>query len=75
MTKRDLKIITGTLIVVGTLLSILDKIYSPHYLLLRSSPEYPPLLRTIGWLLLLLSPLIYITIDIISYFKGRKDRK
>jgi hypothetical protein len=72
--KKDLKIIAGTITIIGALFSILDKVYAPHYLLLRSSPEYPKILRTLGWIMLLIASLIYIFIDILYYFK-RKNQK
>ena len=74
MTKRDGKIIAATLTVVGAILSILDKIYEPHHLLLEGSPGYPNFLRTIGWLLLLIPPLIYIALDWKNLFSKKKSR-
>ncbi len=68
MTKRDLKIVAGTLTVVGAILSVFDKIFAPHHLVLESSPNYPGALRIIGWLFLLIPPLIYITLDFPNLF-------
>lgn len=73
MTKRDLKIIAATLTIVGAILSISDKIFSPHHLLLESSPNYPDILRLLGWLFLLVSPLIYIWLDRENLFSKKKD--
>ena len=72
MSKRDLKIIAATLTIIGAILSILDRIYAPDYLLLESSPNYPNLLRTLGWLLLLIPPLIYIVLDFPNLFRFKK---
>jgi len=72
MNKRDGKIIAATLTVVGVVLSVLDKIYEPHRLILENSPEYPDFLRTLGWLLLLVPPLIYIALDWKNLFSKNK---
>jgi hypothetical protein len=61
--KRDFKIIAATLTVVGAILSIFDKIFSPQPILDESSPDYPDFLRVLGWLFLLVPPLIYIALD------------
>ena len=74
MAKRDLKIIAGTLTVVGAILSIFDKIFAPDHLLLESSPNYPDALRTIGWLFLLIPPLIYIALDFPDFFHLSKSK-
>ena len=74
MTKRDLKIIAATLTVVGAILSVLDKIFAPHHLLLESSPSYPDFLRTTGWLFLLIPPLIYIALDFPNLFPVFKQK-
>ena len=72
MNKRDLKIIAATLTVVGAILSIFDKIYEPDRLLLESSPNYPNFLRLLGWLFLLVQPLIYIWLDRENLFSMKK---
>jgi len=74
MAKRDLKIIAGTLTVVGAILSIFDKIFASDHLLLESSPNYPDALRTIGWLFLLIPPLIYIALDFPNLFPLPKSK-
>jgi hypothetical protein len=74
MAKRDLKIIAGTLIVVGAILSVFDKIFAADHLLLESSPNYPDALRTIGWLFLLIPPLIYIALDFPNLFPLSKSK-
>jgi len=75
MTKRDFKIVAATLTVVGAILSILDKIFAPHQLLLESSPNYPDALRTTGWLFLLIPPLVYIILDFSNLFPFSKSQK
>lgn len=75
MTRRDAKIVAGTLTVVGALLSVLDKVYAPHHLLLESSPDYPNFLRTLGWLFLLIAPLFYIALDVVDIFRSRRITK
>lgn len=75
MTKRDWKIVAATLTIVGAILSILDKIFAPSYLLLESSSKYPNALRTIGWLFLLLPSLIYIALDWGNLFPDTKYRQ
>ena len=75
MKKRDLKLIAATLTVVGAVLSILDRIFAPDYLLLESSPDYPNLLRTLGWLFLLIPALIYIVLDFPNLFPNKKLQK
>ena len=72
MNKRDLKIIAATLTVVGAILSIFDKIYEPDRLLLENSPNYPNFLRLLGWLFLLVPPLIYIWLDRENLFSMKK---
>ena len=74
MTKRDLKIVAGTLTLVGAILSVFDKIFAPHHLLSESSPNYPEALRTIGWLFLLMPPLIYIALDFSNLFPLSKSK-
>jgi len=74
MTKRDLKIIAASLTVVGAILSVFDKIFAPDHLLLESSPNYPDALRTIGWLFLLIPPLIYIALDFPNLFPLSKSK-
>ena len=71
--KRDLKIIAASFTVVGVILSVLDKIYAPHRLLLESSPNYPEFLRYLGWLFLIVPPLIYIGLDWHNLFPRKKD--
>jgi hypothetical protein len=75
MTKRDLKIIAATLTVVGAILSILDKIYAPHIIEDTSSPNYPDFLRLLGWLFLLIPPLIYIWLDRENLFSKKTERQ
>lgn len=76
MSKRDWKIVAATLTGVGAILSVLDKIFAPNYLLMASSPEYPGVLRFIGWLFLLIPPLIYIALDWKSLFPQKTlDKK
>ena len=72
MSKRDLKIVAATLTVVGAVLSILSRIFAPHPILDESSPDYPDVLRTIGWLFLLIPPLIYILLDFQNLFPSKK---
>jgi len=74
VSKRDLKLIAATLTIIGAILSILDRIYAPDYLLLESSPEYPNLLRTLGWLFLLVPALIYIVLDFPNLFPGKNSQ-
>ena len=74
MAKRDLKIISATLTLVGAILSIFDKIFAPHHLLLEGSPNYPDALRTVGWLFLLIPPLIYIALDFPNLFPLFKSK-
>jgi hypothetical protein len=73
LSKRDLKIVAATLTVVGVILSVLDKIYAPHRLLSESSPDYPEFLRYLGWLFLIVPPLIYIGLDWHNLFPRKKD--
>jgi hypothetical protein len=75
MTRRDGKIIAGTVTVIGAILSVFDKIYALHHLLLESSPDYPEPLGTLGWLCLLVAPLIYIALDFTEAFgKNRAEQ-
>ena len=72
MSTRDFKIIAATLTIVGAILSILDRVFTPHHLLLESSPDYPNVLRTLGWIFLLVPPLIYIALDFPNLFPLKK---
>lgn len=72
MNKRDWKIIAATLTIVGAIFSILDKIYAPHVMEDTGSPNYPDFLRWIGWLFLLIPPLIYIWLDWENLFSKKK---
>ena len=72
MSKRDVKLIAATLTVVGVFLSILDRIYSPQHILKESNLDYPDILRTLGWLFLIIPPLIYILLDFRNLFPSKK---
>jgi hypothetical protein len=67
MKNRDFKIIAAASIIIGSVLSILDRIFSQPYLTFGKSP-YPDLLRDIGWFLLIVPPLIYIWLDRYNLF-------
>ena len=72
MSKRDLKIVAATLTVVGAVLIILDRIFSPQPILDESSPDYPDILRTLGCIFLIIPPLIYIALDFPNLFPSKK---
>ena len=63
MKNRDWKIVAGTATVIGIIISILEAVYSPVYIVDADSPNFP---GWIGWVRLLmtsLAPLVYIAID------------
>ena len=73
MAKRDLKIIAATLTIIGAILSILDRIFTPDYLVFENSPSYPNFLRFLGLIFLIIPPIIYIGLDWRNLFPKKKD--
>jgi hypothetical protein len=63
----SLKIITGTLVVVGIVVGFIELRYAPHVLLLQSSPDRPRWLpKGIGWLLTSATAILYIVLDYLA---------
>jgi hypothetical protein len=78
MTKNGLKIVAGTTTIIGIILSVLNKTYAPHYLLLASSPDFPECLRTAAWLTPLIASFFYIALDLpclSKLFKSKNNIK
>ena len=62
-----LKIITGTLVVVGIVVGFIEFRYAPHRLLLESSPDRPWWLPArIGWLLTSVTAILYLVLDYLA---------
>jgi hypothetical protein len=65
-----LKIVAATLVVVGIVVGFLELRYTPHTLLLESSPDRPRWLRTgIGWLLTSVTAILYIVLDFLASYR------
>jgi hypothetical protein len=76
MKNRDYKIIAAGFIVIGSVLSFLDRIFTQPYLTFGKSP-YPDILRDASWFLLIVPPLIYIWLDRYNLFPDwfkKKDK-
>lgn len=71
MSKRVvLNLIVAVFVLVGAILSILDRVFPPRYIQDMSSC-YPDSLRTVGWLFLLIPSLVRISIDLFDLFKTK----
>ena len=53
---EKLKIVTATVVIVGIVVSFLDRWYAPHALLLESSPNRPWWLAWLVWVLTSVQP-------------------
>jgi len=63
----SLKIIAGTLVVVGIVVGFIELRYAPHTLLRESSPDRPWWLpKGIGWLLTSVTAIMYIVLDYLA---------
>jgi hypothetical protein len=60
---ETLKIVAATVVVVGIVVSFLDRWYAPHALLLESSPRRPWWLAWLGWFLTSIPAVLYIVLD------------
>ncbi len=65
-TGKNLKIVAATLTVLGIILSFLNLLYTPHVLVLESSPTQPPWFPWVSWIILSLGPIVYIIVDILE---------
>ena len=71
--QRTLKAVAGTTLVIGIVINFFERWYSPHHLLLNSSPEFPGWLGWLGWILASIAALVYIAIDITAWCKHHKE--
>jgi hypothetical protein len=60
---EKLKIVTATVVIVGIVVSFLDRWYAPHSLLLQSSPNRPWWLAWLVWVLTSVPAILYILLD------------
>jgi hypothetical protein len=60
---EKLKIVTATVVIVGIVVSFLDRWYAPRALLLESSPNRPWWLAWLMWVLTSVPAILYILLD------------
>jgi len=60
---HNLKIIFGTVMVIGTLLQGVELYFDPDVLLLESSPQYPEYLFWMRWIITFIAVVGYLYID------------
>ncbi|MEW6291274.1 MAG: hypothetical protein AB1545_15645 [Thermodesulfobacteriota bacterium] len=75
MTKRDLKIITGTLTVVGIIMAVLEQYFAPDYLTFGSSPLGKPWFIWLKLAITSLAPIAYIIVDVFEHKKGNMEKR
>jgi hypothetical protein len=63
MSKRDWKLIAAMLIVCGIVLSLIGKIFGPDEVVWHKAPWFGETADILGWLFILIAPLIYIILD------------
>ena len=61
-----LKIIAATSVVFGIVISFINLKYSPHTLLLESSPKRPAWLQWLGWFITSAAAVLYIVADFVG---------
>ena len=63
----SLKIIAGTLVVVGVVVGFIELRFRPHHLALESSPTRPRWLpEGIGWFLTSITAILYLALDYLA---------
>ena len=62
----QLKMLAATLVVVGVVIGFINLKYSPHTLLLESSPKRPAWLQWLGWILTSAAAVLYIVVDFVA---------
>lgn len=63
----SLKIVAGTLVVVGIVVGFIELRHAPHTLLLESSPHRPRWFsKWIGWFLTSIPAILYIVLDYLA---------
>jgi len=66
-TVHTIKIICGTLVAVGGLLiNFFERWFTPHHLLLESSPKFPAWMGWLGWTVAAIAAVDYFVLDIIG---------
>ena len=60
------KVICGTLVAVGLVINFFERWFTPHTLMLESSPNFPAWLGWIAWVVAALAAVGYFVIDITS---------
>ena len=74
MSKRDWKLIAATITVFGVILSLIGKIFGPDEVVWHKAPWFGDVGDKLGWLFILIAPLIYIILDWNNLFpKKTKD--
>jgi hypothetical protein len=63
--QNGLKIVAGTLVIIGIVLSFFERRYAPQTMVGEGSPNYPDWLSSIGWWLPSTAAIVYILIDIL----------
>jgi hypothetical protein len=60
-----LKVIAATATIIGIVFGFFERWYSPDILVTEQSPNYPQLLKWLGWLLASAGAIAYIAIDFV----------
>ena len=63
---EQLKVLAATLVVVGVVVSFINLKYSPHTLLLESSPKRPAWVQWLGWFIISAAAVLYIVVDFVA---------
>ena len=70
--QNSLKIVAGTLVIIGIILSFFERRYAPQTIVGKGSPNYPDWLGSIGWRLPSTAAIVYILIDILTIRSERR---
>lgn len=63
---HTIKIVFGTLVIIGLVINFFERWFSPHTLLLESSPSFPSWLGWLGWSVAATATIGYFALDVLS---------
>jgi len=61
--KLTLKVAAATTTFIGIVMGFFELYYSPHVLVLESSPAYPDWIKWLRWSITAIAPIVYIVVD------------
>jgi len=73
MSKRDWKLIAAMVTVCGVVLCLIGKIFGPDEVVWHKASWFGETADILGWLFILIAPLIYIILDWHNLFPRKKD--